>query len=413
VQTDLCFAVCAPGLEPLAMTELAGLGLSGREEPGGVLFDADPAALCRANLHLRTVTRVLLRLGTFRARTFAELERHARALPWDRLLEQGMQYRLRVSCAKSKLYHEGAVAQRLHGVIDARTGADLATRTLAEGEEPTLAAGESGSDLQGEDPEAQAADVQLFVVRFFRDVCTVSADTSGAPLYMRGYRQELARAPLRETLAAAMLLASGWPGNELLVDPFCGSGTIPIEGALLARRIAPGLASPERSPRQYRFQSWPEHSTEAWSACVARAREAVLARAAGPIHGFDRDPGAIRAARANAARAGVEGDVEFREQEFERFEPAAGSGWLVTNPPYGIRVGGRRESQQLLAKLGSAAGSSMAAWTVSALAPPDALRRALGGGAKEVFRTRTGGIAVSFVVRKGRAEARAADGGTR
>ena len=242
---DGCFAVCAPGLEPLVAAELAALGITPREERGGVEFEADRRALFRANLRLRTATRVLLRLGTFRARTFAELERRARGVPWDRLLGAGDHYRLRVSSAKSKLYHEGAVAERLHGVIEAKTGAREATR---------VEAGEGEAD-----PESLAADAQLFVVRFFRDECTVSADTSGAPLYMRGYRQELARAPLRETLAAAMLLAARWPMDEMLMDPFCGSGTIPIEAALLARRIPPGLASHDRVPRAFRFETWPDH----------------------------------------------------------------------------------------------------------------------------------------------------------
>jgi putative N6-adenine-specific DNA methylase len=251
------------------------------------------------------------------------------------------------------------------------------------------------------------------VVRVFRDVCTVSADTSGAPLYMRGYRQELARAPLRETLAAAMLLAARWPEDERLLDPFCGSGTIPIEAALLARRIPPGLASPVRAPRAYRVESWPEHVPGAWAEHVARARAAELPSSPAPLLGSDQDPGAIRAARANAARAGVSGDVEFREQTFEALVPPAESGWLVTNPPYGVRVGGRGESEGLLARLGAAARASLAGWTLCALAPEPSLRRALGPGAMEALRTRNGGIAVSLLVRRsGGAGPRRADPGS-
>ena len=398
--SDHCFAVCAPGLASLAATELRALGVSGAEESAGVSFDADAETLFRANLHLRTATRVLMRVGSFRARTFAELERRASALPWDRLLGQGTKYRLRVSCAKSKLYHEGAVEERLHGVIEALTGA----RSVAvSGDSDGGASAESGirgATSDGDDPtESDAASAQLFVVRFFRDVCTVSADTSGAPLYMRGYRQELARAPLRETLAAAMLLGSRWTMDELLIDPFCGSGTIPIEAALLARRIPPGIATPHLVPRQYRFQSWPEYHPEVWATCVANARERVRDAAPAPLQGFDRDPGAIRAARANAMRAGVQGDVELRERDFDALEPAE-QGWLVTNPPYGVRVGDQTGSEQLFAKLGRAARSTFASWTICALAPPP-LRRALGSGTEEVFRTRNGGIAVGLFVRKG------------
>jgi putative N6-adenine-specific DNA methylase len=381
-RTDRCFAVSGPGLEPWTAAELTALGIAVTEERGGVSFDADPRALFRTNLHLRTATRVLLRLGSFRARSFAELERRAQGVPWERLLGAGTPYRLRVSCAKSKLYHEGAVAERLHGVVGAKTGAAPAEETAAD------------------DAETQAADAQLFVIRFFRDECTVSADTSGAPLYMRGYRQELARAPLRETLAAALLVASGWPMNERLIDPFCGSGTIPIEAVLLARRIPPGLASREQHPRSYRFRSWPEHDAAEWAACLAEARELVLAEARAPIAGFDRDPGAIRAARANAARAGIEGDVEFREQPFEQLALPAPVGWLVTNPPYGVRVGDPAQRGDLFAKLGKLARAHPG-WTISALTPERTLERALGPAARPILRTRTGGIAVELVQRKG------------
>jgi putative N6-adenine-specific DNA methylase len=399
LRSDSCFAVCAPGLEPLTAAELAALGIASTTERGGVSFHADAHSLLRANLHLRTATRVLLRLGSFRARSFAELERRARTVPWERLLRPDTPYRLRVSCAKSKLYHEGAVAERLQGVIEARTGARPAAESeVAPATDDEAYAAEDAPAAS--DSEARAADAQLLVIRFFRDMCTVSADSSGAPLHMRGYRQELAKAPLRETLAAAMLLASRWPMDVLLMDPFCGSGTIPIEAALLARRIPPGLASPGLTPRSFGFQSWPDHASAAWAECVSRAQERVLANAAAPILGFDKDPGAIRAARANAMRAGVQADVELRERAFEHVPPAA-SGWLVTNPPYGVRVGDRTESQGLFARLGKLA-RSYPSWTVCALAPEGALGRTLGEPARGILRTRTGGIAVELVQRVGK-----------
>jgi 23S rRNA G2445 N2-methylase RlmL len=198
-----------------------------------------------------------------------------------------------------------------------------------------------------------------------------------------------------------MLLASGWPRDELLIDPFCGSGTIPIEAALLARRIPPGLASRELAPRAYRFESWPEHDPSAWGGCVSEARGAVLAKAPAPLLGFDHDPGAIRAARANAARAGVGEDLELREQAFGRLAPPAASGWLVTNPPYGVRVGDREERRDLFAKLGKVARSHPG-WTICALAPENTLLGTLGPDARSILRTRTGGIAVELVERVGK-----------
>jgi putative N6-adenine-specific DNA methylase len=401
VRTDPCFAICAPGLAPLTSVELASLGIPARPETGGVSFDADPRALYRANLHLRTATRVLLRLGTFRARTFPELERRARAVSWSRLLGPGTPYRLRVSCSKSKLYHEGAVAERLHGAIEATTGARPAPGSESDDEDARATLARVESDAHAANPaETPGEQAQLFVIRFFRDVCTVSADTSGAPLYMRGYRQELARAPLRETLAATVLLGAGWPTDQLLVDPFCGSGTIPIEAALIARRIPPGLANLGRQPRPYRFESWPDHDADAWAACVAEAQGDIRARASAPLFGFDRDPGAIRAARANGERAGLAGDVEFREQSFEGLAPLAPTGWLVTNPPYGVRVGDESGSRRLLNRLAQVTRSTLAAWTICALGPEPLMRRTLGADAETVLRTRTGGIQVSLFVRR-------------
>src|SRR5690606_21549021 len=141
---------------------------------------------------------------------------------------------------------------------------------------------------------------QLVVVRFLRDECLVSADASGALLHRRGYRRAVAKAPLRETLAAAMLTAVGWDGSVPLVDPFCGSGTIPIEAALIARRIAPGIASAELAPRAFAFERWPSFEAGTWSEVVVSARAEVRDATRHPIRGSDRDAGAIAAARANA-----------------------------------------------------------------------------------------------------------------
>src|SRR5690606_2711512 len=196
-------------------------------------------------------------------------------------------------------YHEAAIAERL---------AEAVTRAV-----PSAPVHAGAAPVDDNDVAAATSRVppQLFIVRVFRDRFTLSADTSGALLHRRGYRQATAKAPLRETLAAAMLLSSGWDGRAPLVDPFCGSGTIPIEAALLARRIPPGLAGPGHAPRRYAFQGWPDFDAALWDDVVARAREAILPATPAPILGSDRNGGAIRAARSNAARAGVDGDVAF------------------------------------------------------------------------------------------------------
>src|SRR5690606_30008075 len=153
-------------------------------------------------------------------------------------------------------------------------------------------------------------------------------------LHLRGYRQQLAKAPVRETLAAAMLHAA-WQPDAPLLDPLCGSGTIPIEAALRARRIAPGLAVAEREPRPARLIRWPDLDPAAWDAVVAAARAAILPHAPAPIAGSDRDAGAIAAARANAQRAGVLEDVALEQRPLSDAPVPDGTGSLVTNPPYG------------------------------------------------------------------------------
>ena len=375
------FAITAPGLEPLAAAELRALGMDVREEPGGVSWSGTQAQLYDANLRLRTASRVAVLAAEFRARTFFELERHARKVPWERWVRKGGAVRLRVTSKKSKLYHEGAVAQRLLEAIEHRVG--------------PLAASDVGRDEEGGEDEG---DAQLFIVRFSRDECTIRADASGALLHLRGYRQALARAPLRETLAAAMLLGSGWDGRAPLVDPMCGSGTLPIEGALLARRIPPGLAAPDREPRDYAFTAWPDFDVERWAAVVDRAAAQVLPRSPVPILGSDRDEGAIAAATANAERAGVLQDVEFSARAVSAVEPPPGRGWMVINPPYGVRIGEKDPLRNLYAALGRTLRERCPGWTLALLSPDAGLERQVGLPLDEVLRTSNGGIPVRLVV---------------
>lgn len=373
------FAVTAPGLEPLAAAELAARGVEATAEAGGVAFGGTAAELYAANLWLRTASRVVERAAEFRARTFFELERHARKVPWERWLAPGRPVRLRVSSRKSKLYHEGAVAERVLAAIDARVG------------------GIGAAEVQKGEEGEEEGDAQLFVVRFLHDRCTVSADASGALLHLRGYRQAVAKAPLRETLAAAMLMAAGWRGDAPLVDPMCGSGTIPIEGALLARRIAPGLSHPE-GLRAYAFQRWPGFDAGAWARVVDEARAMVLPSCPVAIVGSDRDAGAVAAAEANAARAGVAGDVSFSVRPMSAMEPPPGPGWLVSNPPYGLRVGESGPLRSLYAALGRVARERLPGWTLALLSADPRLDGQVRLPFRDALRTRNGGIPVRVVV---------------
>jgi putative N6-adenine-specific DNA methylase len=372
------FAVTAPGLEAICAGEAVALGVRPTVGEGGVAWRGSMESVARANLWLRTASRVLVRVAKFRASEFFELELAARRVPWDRFLAPGSAVRFRVTCKKSKLYHSDAVAQRLADAVTRRVpGVRVVTSKSAD------EADETGDDADRE---------QLFVVRLFHDVCTVSADTSGALLHRRGYRQQLAKAPLRETIAAAMLLAAGWPGQAPLIDPMCGSGTIAIEAVWMARRVAPGR------DRDFSFRAWPEFDASMWARLVDEARSGELPRAAAPIAASDRDAGAIDAARANAARAGAESDVSFTVAPISALEPPRGHGWLITNPPYGVRVGERDRLRNLYAQLGNVARTKLLGWTVGLLLADRRLESQIGLELRERFATRNGGIPVRMMV---------------
>lgn len=371
------YAVCPPGIEGLLAAECEELGLApGQTEPGGVAFPGDLTTLYRANLELRTAVRVLLRLGeTFEARFFDDLVRQARRLRWERVIPAGATLRFRVTSRKSRLYHEDAIAERLLAAVAAQVpGVRLAPKAT----EP--------------DPEDDQSGAQLVVARVFYDRVTVSADSSGAPLFRRGYRLATARAPLRENVAAAMLRAVGWDGRTPLVDPLAGAGTIPIEAALLARRIAPGLG------RGFAFERWPGFDAEAWARLKDEARGRVLPRAGAPIHGFDRDAGAVTAARANAGRAGIAEDIVFERRTVSEL-PELRGGALVTNPPWGARVGDRKALRNLYARLGQMVRERCPESAVAVLVARREHEAALGLGLTLGFRTVSGGIPVRCLVR--------------
>jgi putative N6-adenine-specific DNA methylase len=234
--------------------------------------------------------------------------------------------------------------------------------------------------------------VQRFVVRVFRDEVTISADASGALLHRRGWRQEVAKAPLRESLAGAMLLGARWDGSVPLHDPFCGSGTIAIEAAQLARQMAPGRA------RRFAAECWPSVGVAPLAAAREAFRALELPRAAVPISGSDRDAGAVTAARANAERAGVADDVEFVQATVSALEPRDGSGLLITNPPYGVRVGERDALRNLYASLGTVARDRRPGWQFAMLSAAPILEAQLRMTLREVWRTTNGGIPVRLVM---------------
>jgi putative N6-adenine-specific DNA methylase len=374
------FAVTAPGLEPLCAAELKGLEVRCRVEDGGVQWSGSLESIARANLWLRTASRVLVRVAEFRATAFYELELHAKRIAWDRFVTAGSTVEFRVTCRKSKLYHSDAVAQRFAQAIERRLpGVRIANAKTSK------------SAADDDDDATENSDRQLFVVRFLHDVCTVSVDSSGPLLHRRGYRQQVAKAPLRETLAAAILLGADWNGDIPLTDPMCGSGTIVIEAARLARLIAPGR------DRSFAFLRWPEVDQQMWTKLVDQARAGELPSSPVEIVGADRDTGAVEAARANAERAGVAEDIEFRVQPISALSHAEAPGLLASNPPYGVRVGESDELRNLYAQLGNVARRQRPGWSLALLSADKRLEQQTRFAFEEQLRTRNGGIPVRIV----------------
>lgn len=376
------FAVATPGVAPLVAAECVALGLTPREvSTAGVALDLTPAELFTLNCWTRLASRVLVRLAQFEARDFATLEKQAARVPWARVLTAEAPVRLRVTCRKSRLYHSDAVAERVARSLTAvMPGVQVSGRAR---------------DDEDEDGADDAAVSQLIVVRFDRDRCTISADSSGALLHRRGWRQAVAKAPLRETLAAMMLAAVPWDGDVPLVDPFCGSGTIGIEAALRVRRMAPGLA------RRFAMERWPGADGAAHDAVRQAARDAMLPGVGAPIVLRDRDAGAIAAARANAERAGVLGDLHIEQGALSETDLAGlgPRGLLLTNPPYGLRVSDGADLRALYARLGDVLRTGGPGWRLGMLVPPD---RALAGQLRlrltPAVRTTNGGLPVELLL---------------
>lgn len=360
-------AVCAPGLEEVCSSELRKLGC--RPRPGGpgvVEFEANARQLYSANVWLRTASRVVVRLATFRATDFVHLQDHAMGLDWGRWIPSGFAPRFRVSSNESKLYHTDAIAQRLHQVV--------------------------GPPSLGE-PE------QLFVVRIDRNTVTVSADSSGEGLHRRPWRTETGTAPLRPNLAAALLLASDWDPATSLVDPFCGSGTIGIEAALLARGLPPG------GQREFAFQHWPNFEPGSWASVLASI-EAGQAEVGGGEGGeaarivlADRDQAAVDMTRANAERAGVLDDLDVSCRVVSHLKAQSGPGLVATNPPYGRRLG-KAELNGLYARLGAVVRERLPDHALALLTAEASLAKAADRRLRPRARFRTGGLAVQLYHRE-------------
>jgi putative N6-adenine-specific DNA methylase len=393
------FAACAPGFEAVTAKELFSLGIANPQAvPGGVEFRGYLSHVYKINLWSRTAERILMRLDSFHAITFKELRDNAKQIEWEKYVRPGDPLSIRATCKKSRLIHSDAVAERVQLAIADRLGA--AQKILAAQESakqarnprprgriaPSTAGPRSESNLS----HATTPSTQTIIVRIVDDECTISLDSSGELLHFRGYRQAIAKAPLRETLAASMILASNWKADQPLIDPFCGSGTIPIEAALIARHIAPGLR------RSFGFMTWPRFDPAAWSKLIAEANESILPQAPAIIRGSDRDAGAIEASRANAERAGVIDQIEFKQLAVSASEPIDHA-YVISNLPYGERLDAHKDLRNLYAQFGKVLRQKFSGGHVAILAGDEQLEKNVGMNFGEAIRINNGGLNVRFV----------------
>lgn len=331
-----CFAAVPRGAEELAAAELAALGIIGAKPgKGGVAFCTDRAGLYRANLWLRTASRVLVQLASFPCSGPTELYDGVHAIAWQKLITTDMTLAVDCSLRDSALTHSGFVALKTKDAVVDRIREFCGSRPNVDTTSP---------------------DVRINV-HLHKNVCTISLDSSGDSLDRRGYRLERNEAPLRETLAAAVVALTGWDGSIPLADPMCGSGTIPIEAALLAAHIPPGLH------RTFGFQHWLDFDNELWSRICTEAEAGISRLPVGLITGYDLDGRALQLAGRNVSKAGLEGQIHFFHAALQEFRPEGDKGVVILNPPYGKRLGEEEDLRELYCQIGDVMKKYCRGWT--------------------------------------------------
>lgn len=312
MKTFECIAPCHFGLEAVLKREIIELGYEITSvEDGRVTFIGDAEAVCRANVFLRTAERILIKVGQFHAETFDELFEGTKALPWEEYLPQNAKFWVaKAASVKSKLFSPSDIQSIMKKAMVERMRKVYRVNWFPE-------------------------DGDAFPIRVFlhKDEVTVSLDTTGESLHKRGYRKLTAKAPIAENLAAALIMLTPWNKTRILVDPFCGSGTIPIEAAMMAANMAPGMN------RSFLAESWTHIiSRKEWYACMDEAAELVDFSQMPDIQGYDIDDEMVRIARENAKLAGLEQYIHFQRRGIEALSHPKKYGFIITNPPYGERL---------------------------------------------------------------------------
>lgn len=345
------FAMTHPGFEGICEKEIHGLGdgveIQGRDK-GGVLFRGRMQDLFAANLNLRTAGRLLMRITGFKATNFRDLERRAGAVAWAHYLPWGAMPKLRITSRHSRLFHSRAVAEHMGGAIESYW------RQLRAA--------------------PHAADQSLWV-RIEDDHVTLSLDSSGNFLYRRGLKTHPGRAPIRETMAAAVLMAAGFRGNRPLVDPMCGSGTFALEAALIAKQVPPGRL------REFAFMGWPAFRPRQWQYLKSRAVDAIKTCSEPVIWSSDIDAAACRSLDRCITVNELQDAVHVRPGDFFQLEPdgivgKSGPGLVVLNPPYGRRLAPSEGLDRFYKAIGQKLSTSFKGWRAAVLVPkPDLIAK--------------------------------------
>ena len=335
-------APCHFGLEAVLKKEVTDLGYEiSQVEDGKVTFWGDEAAICRANVFLRTAERVMVKAGSFRATTFEELFQGTKALPWEDLIpEDGKFWVAKATSIKSKLFSPSDIQSIMKKAMVERLKEKYGVSWFPE----------TGSSYP----------LRVFI---YKDVVTIGLDTTGVSLHKRGYRTMTSKAPITETLAAALILLTPWHRDRILVDPFCGSGTFPIEAAMMAANMAPGMI------RTFLAEDWKNLiPRKCWYEAGDEAADLVDDQVEVDIQGYDIDGEVVRAARQNAQSAGVDHMIHFQQRPVRELSHPKKYGFIITNPPYGERIEEKKNLPELYRQFGEqfAALDSWSAYVITA-----------------------------------------------
>lgn len=321
-------APCHFGLESVLKREIQDLGYEiVQVEDGRVTFAGGMDAVCRGNIFLRTAERILLKVGSFRAETFEELFERTKEIPWEEYIPQdGKFWVTKAASVKSRLFSPSDIQSIMKKAMVERLKTRYRIQWFPE----------TGSSYP----------VRVFLMK---DVVTVGLDTTGTSLHKRGYRPVAGKAPIAENLAAALIMLTPWKRDRILIDPFCGSGTFPIEAAMMAANIAPGMN------RSFTAESWTNLiPKKSWYEAVNEAQDMIDDNIEADIQGYDADGEVLRAARRNAEEAGVSHLIHFQQREVRNLSHPKKYGFIITNPPYGERLEEKETLPRIYKEFGDA-----------------------------------------------------------